>query len=64
MLRNVIKDIAPDAEKKISHPASNGIVAFEYELSEDKNSKESVPCPIEKPPPYKLISEIVKFRFA
>lgn len=46
------------------YPISSGIAAFKQELSEYKGGKGSVQFPIEKPLPYKLISEIVKFRVA
>ena len=44
------------------YPTSSGIEAFKDRLSEYKTSKGTVQFPIEKPLPYKLISEIVKFR--
>ncbi|MCO1601188.1 iron chaperone [Desulfosporosinus nitroreducens] len=44
------------------YPAPSGIEAFKEELSEYKLSKGSIQFPIEKPLPYQLISEIVKFR--
>lgn len=46
------------------YPTPSGIDAFKYELSEYKGAKGSVQFPIEKPLPYDLISEIVKFRVA
>lgn len=44
------------------YPTSSGINAFKHKLSEYKGGKGSVQFPIEKPLPYELISEIVKFR--
>ena len=46
------------------YPTPSGIDAFKHELSEYKGAKGSVQFPIEKPLPYELISEIVKFRVA
>jgi uncharacterized protein YdhG (YjbR/CyaY superfamily) len=46
------------------YPAASGIDAFKHKLSEYKGAKGSVQFPIEKPLPYELISEIVKFRVA
>lgn len=46
------------------YPAASGIAAFKDELSEYKGSKGAVQFPINKPLPYELISEIVKFRVA
>ncbi|MDF2903805.1 MAG: hypothetical protein K0S25_1443 [Bacillus sp. (in: firmicutes)] len=46
------------------YPAASGIAAFKHELSEYKGSKGAVQFPINKPLPYELISEIVKFRAA
>jgi uncharacterized protein YdhG (YjbR/CyaY superfamily) len=46
------------------YPAAGGIDAFKHELSEYKLSKGTVQFPIKKPLPYRLISEIVKFRVA
>lgn len=46
------------------YPTSSGIAAFKYELSEYKGAKGSVQFPIERPLPYELIKEIVKFRVA
>ncbi|MED3691576.1 DUF1801 domain-containing protein [Peribacillus butanolivorans] len=46
------------------YPTSSGIAAFEHEFSEYKSSKGAVQFPLEKPMPYELISEIVKFRVA
>ncbi|SMQ74494.1 Uncharacterized conserved protein YdhG, YjbR/CyaY-like superfamily, DUF1801 family [Bacillus sp. OV166] len=46
------------------YPTSSGIAAFKDELSQYKGAKGSVQFPIEKPLPYILISEIVKFRVA
>ena len=44
------------------YPTSSGIAAFKHELSEYKSSKGAVQFPLDKPLPYALISEIVKFR--
>ncbi|PGY13058.1 iron chaperone [Bacillus sp. AFS031507] len=46
------------------YPTSSGIAAFKDELSQYKGAKGSVQFQIEKPLPYILISEIVKFRVA
>lgn len=46
------------------YPTPSGINAFKHELAEYKGAKGSVQFPIEKPLPYELISEIVKFRVA
>lgn len=46
------------------YPTPTGINAFKKELSEYKSAKGSVQFPLEKPMPYGLISEIVKFRVA
>jgi uncharacterized protein YdhG (YjbR/CyaY superfamily) len=46
------------------YPTPSGIEAFKNELSVYKGSKGAVQFPIEKPLPYELISEIVKFRAA
>jgi uncharacterized protein YdhG (YjbR/CyaY superfamily) len=46
------------------YPAPSGIEAFKDELSMYKGAKGSVQFPIEKPLPYELIREIVKFRAA
>ena len=88
MLRNVIKESAPDAKEKISYgmptfvlqgnlvhfaayknhigfyPTPSGIETFKHELSGYKSSKGAVQFPIEKPLPFDLISQIVKFRVA
>jgi uncharacterized protein YdhG (YjbR/CyaY superfamily) len=44
------------------YPGASGIAAFEQKLSEYKSSKGTVQFPIDKPLPYELISEMVKFR--
>jgi uncharacterized protein YdhG (YjbR/CyaY superfamily) len=44
------------------YPTASGIEAFKNELSDYKGAKGSVQFPIDKPLPYELISEIVKFR--
>ena len=46
------------------YPGASGIEAFKPKLSEYKGSKGAVQFPLEKPLPYELISEIVKFRVA
>ena len=46
------------------YPAPSGIEAFKHELSEYKSAKGSVQFSIEKPLPYELIRNIVKFRVA
>ncbi len=46
------------------YPGSSGIDAFKHKLSEYKSSKGAVQFPLDKPLPYELISEIVKFRIA
>ncbi len=44
------------------YPAAKGIEAFQKELSAYERSKGTVRFPIDKPLPYGLISQIVKFR--
>ena len=44
------------------YPGASGIEVFKHKLSEYKGSKGAVQFPIEKPLPYELISEIVKYR--
>lgn len=44
------------------YPAPSGIEAFKDQLSEYKGAKGSVQFPIEKPLPYELVKDIVKFR--
>lgn len=46
------------------YPGANGIATFKHKLSEYKGSKGAVQFPYEKPFPYELISEIVRFRVA
>lgn len=46
------------------YPSPSGIEAFKLQLSDYKASKGAVQFPYEKPLPYELISEIVKFRVA
>lgn len=46
------------------YPGPNGIECFKDKLSEYKTSKGAVQFPINKPLPYDLIREIVKFRVA
>lgn len=46
------------------YPAPTGIEAFKEQLSEYKGAKGSVQFPLNKPMPYELIREIVKFRVA
>lgn len=44
------------------YPTPSGIEAFQKELSRYKSAKGSVQFPLDKPIPYDLIREIVKFR--
>jgi len=44
------------------YPTPSGIEAFKSELSVYKNAKGSVQFPIDKPLPFELIKEIVRFR--
>ena len=44
------------------YPTASGVEAFKKELSLYKGAKGSVQFPLDKPLPFKLISEIVKFR--
>ena len=44
------------------YPTPSGIEKFKKELSVYEGAKGSVKFPLDKPIPYKLISEIVKFR--
>ena len=44
------------------YPTPSGINTFKDELSEYKSSKGAVQFPLDKPLPYELIREIVKFR--
>lgn len=46
------------------YPGANGIETFKLKITEYKSSKGAVQFPIEKPLPYELISEIVRFRVA
>jgi uncharacterized protein YdhG (YjbR/CyaY superfamily) len=46
------------------YPGASGIDAFKEKLSAYKWAKGSVQFPLDKPIPYDLISEIVKFRVA
>ena len=46
------------------YPGASGIEAFQDRISEYKWAKGSVQFPLNKPVPYALISEIVKFRVA
>lgn len=46
------------------YPGASGIEVFKHKLSEYKGSKGAVQFPIEKPLPYELIGEIVRFRVA
>jgi uncharacterized protein YdhG (YjbR/CyaY superfamily) len=46
------------------YPGASGIDAFKHKLLEYKGSKGAVQFPIDKPLPYELISEIVRFRVA
>jgi uncharacterized protein YdhG (YjbR/CyaY superfamily) len=44
------------------YPAPEGIEAFKKELSQYKGGKGTIKFPLEKPIPYDLVTEIVKFR--
>lgn len=44
------------------YPTPSGIVAFRNELSKYETSKGTVQFPIDKPLPFTLIAQIVKFR--
>lgn len=44
------------------YPGPSGIEVFKHKLSEYKSSKGTVQFPIDKPLPYELIREIVRFR--
>lgn len=44
------------------YPGASGIAAFKDKLLEFKGSKGAVQFPIDKPLPYELIKEIVRFR--
>jgi uncharacterized protein YdhG (YjbR/CyaY superfamily) len=46
------------------YPTASGIENFKDKLSEYKMSKGAVQFPLDKPVPYELVSEIVKFRAA
>ncbi|MEH6907811.1 iron chaperone [Neobacillus drentensis] len=46
------------------YPTPSGIAAFQQDLSEYKSAKGSVQFPLDKPIPYELIREIVKYRVA
>ena len=46
------------------YPTAAGIEAFKTELSAYKSSKGAVQFPLDKPIPYELISQIVKYRVA
>ncbi|WP_045524601.1 iron chaperone [Neobacillus niacini] len=46
------------------YPTSSGIAAFQHKFTDYKSSKGAVQFPKDKPLPYDLISEIVKFRVA
>jgi uncharacterized protein YdhG (YjbR/CyaY superfamily) len=46
------------------YPTGSGVEAFKEELSAYKGSKGAVQFPLDKPIPYDLISQIVKFRVA
>jgi uncharacterized protein YdhG (YjbR/CyaY superfamily) len=45
------------------YPTPSGIEAYKEELSKYKGAKGSVQFPINEPIPYKLISDITKYRF-
>ena len=44
------------------YPMASAIIKFKKEISEYKNAKGSVQFPINKPIPFDLVSEIIKFR--
>ena len=44
------------------YPTPTGIEAFKVELSSYEGAKGSVKFPLDKPIPFDLISEVVKFR--
>lgn len=44
------------------YPAPSGIEAFKEELTQYKTSKGAIQFPLEKPVPYELVANIVKFR--
>ena len=44
------------------YPTSSGISAFQHKLTDYKSSKGAVQFPKDKPLPYELIREMVKFR--
>ncbi|HWO75405.1 MAG TPA: DUF1801 domain-containing protein [Bacillus sp. (in: firmicutes)] len=44
------------------YPTPTGITAFAHRLSEYKSSKGAVQFPLDRPIPYGLIADIVKFR--
>jgi uncharacterized protein YdhG (YjbR/CyaY superfamily) len=46
------------------YPGASGIEKFNHEFSEYKSSKGAVQFPLDKPMPYELIRNIVKFRVA
>ncbi|MCA0147703.1 MULTISPECIES: DUF1801 domain-containing protein [Rossellomorea] len=46
------------------YPTPSGISAFKDKMTEYKTSKATVQFPLDKPMPYDLIREIVKFRVA
>ena len=46
------------------YPTPSGINAFKDKMTEYKTSKATVQFPLDKPMPYELIQEIVKFRVA
>ena len=46
------------------YPTPSGINAFKDRMTEYKTSKATVQFPLDKPMPYELIQEIVKFREA
>ncbi|CAM4521518.1 uncharacterized protein YdhG (YjbR/CyaY superfamily) [Paenibacillus endophyticus] len=46
------------------YPAPSGIHAFKEQLAKYKGAKGSIRFPLDKPIPYELISEIVKYRAA
>jgi uncharacterized protein YdhG (YjbR/CyaY superfamily) len=44
------------------YPTASGILAFQDQISNFKNSKGAIQFPIDKPIPFDLITRIVKYR--
>ena len=66
-VRQAIQESAPEATEKKHigfYSTPTGHEAFKEQLSAYKGAKGSVQFPIDKPMPYALIKEIVKFRAA